>query len=536
MTAGDALAADRRFPLESAAQSASRGVIAAVRGSSLGHWEERIRPMSDLPMVAGRAASPRTRWFTYAAIFAAVVAWGLLDVQRRGRVEPAHPEVHRTDFTAYTEAGGAFFDGRDPYGVTNVRGWGYCYPPLFALLVSPLYRLDPRWQVLIWFFISAAFAWGLYRECAKLFTVFAGLAPRKGAPWSLPTWVGWAALAAATLPALNCLQRGQVDLVKLYLVVAGFRLSLTGTTWRAWFIAGIALAAAIVLKITPILPAGFLLCVLSARFVLSRPADSQSAIRFTAVTGGVAVGAATFLLVIPGMILGWHANLGYLNRFYHDKLLKANDYLEADKTGNQRTLRNQSFSNAAIRLGDFLGYEFLGGPDDRLIDRQWRDAPAMVMDAPGVERVLLAARAVAALLLVAAGLACVWRQDVLGQAATIAMACTAALVISPISRGSYYAELAPAVLLLPLWLVSRGMPRAAQVMAWIPGALVMAHYFALPITGRIGLLGIGTAAWYATGLVLLTIGGRLGERSTAAVPAPLARHRGRQPATAGSLT
>ena len=491
--------------------------------------------MSDPPIVGGPGHGARTRWPIYMALGVAVIAWGLLDVQRRGRVDQNRPHVHRTDFTAYTEAGGAFFDGRDPYEVTNARGWGYCYPPLFALLVSPLFPLDPQWQVLVWFFISAAVTWGLYRECVRIFTTFAGLVQSKTGRQDLPRWIGWAALAAAALPALNSLQRGQVDMLKLYLVVLGFRTSLTGTTWRAWFVGGIALAAAIVLKITPVLPVGFLLLVLVARFVLRRPIDALAVRRVAAVTGGVALGAVAMLFLIPGLIVGWHANLGYLDRFYHDKLLKANDYLEADKTGNQRTLRNQSFSNAVIRLGDFLSYEFLGGPDDRLIDREWRDAPAMVMDAPGVERVLLAAHGVAALLLVAAGLACVWRRDVLGQAATIGLACTAALVVSPISRGSYYAELAPAVLLVPLWLLAQGMPRAAHVMAWIPAALVLGHYIALPIAGRVGLLGIGAATWYATGLVILTIGGRIGERSVPAIPVPVARNRRRRPAVAGSI-
>ena len=87
---------------------------------------------------------------------------------------------------------------------------------------------------------------------------------------------------------------------------------------------------------------------------------------------------------VPAMIVGWQANFGYLERFYSDKLTKANDHFESDKTGNTRSVRNQSFSNAVIRLGDFIGYEFLGGPDDRLIDREWREAPAMVMDDPGV--------------------------------------------------------------------------------------------------------------------------------------------------------
>ena len=136
--------------------------------------------------------------------------------------------------------------------------------------------------------------------------------------------------------------------------------------------------------------------------------------------------------------------------------------------------------------------------------------------------VLLVARAAAVALLLLAGFLAVRRGDLLGQAATIGLACTAALVVSPISRGYYHTELVPGVLLLPLWLLSRNMPRAAWWMAWTPVALVMAHYLALLITGRLGLLGIGTATWYATGLVMIAVGGRLEKIRETSIPAPKA--------------
>ena len=54
-------------------------------------------------------------------------------------MHPEDPLQHKTDFTVYTEAGAAFFDGRPPYEVSNPRGWIYLYPPLFAMLVAPLH-------------------------------------------------------------------------------------------------------------------------------------------------------------------------------------------------------------------------------------------------------------------------------------------------------------------------------------------------------------------------------------------------------------
>ena len=83
---------------------------------------------------------------------------------------PDQPHLHQTDFTVFTEAGAAFFDGRDPYAVKNPRGWFYLYPPLFALLVSPLASLDSKSQVVVWYIISVVLAfappaWG--GECPR---------------------------------------------------------------------------------------------------------------------------------------------------------------------------------------------------------------------------------------------------------------------------------------------------------------------------------------------------------------------------------
>ncbi|HEY1784543.1 MAG TPA: hypothetical protein VGG30_03310, partial [Pirellulales bacterium] len=120
---------------------------------------------------SGGEAGPWPWWLgrhPLLALTAALIVWGLIDVRSRGRIEPGNLVEHRTDFTVYTEAGAACFDGRDPYAVTNARGWGYLYPPLFAILVAPLSRLDPQWQVTVWFFVSLLMLWGCYRESTLL--------------------------------------------------------------------------------------------------------------------------------------------------------------------------------------------------------------------------------------------------------------------------------------------------------------------------------------------------------------------------------
>src|SRR4029077_16802845 len=117
---------------------------------------------------------------------------------------------HRSDFTVYTAAGAAMFNKRDPYTVVNPRGWHYLYPPLLAVLVSPLAKLDSQWQGVIWYAISLLMAVGCYFECRRIWrwlsasedssTTAASAAVTKT---SVPTWIFWLAGATVLLPALN---------------------------------------------------------------------------------------------------------------------------------------------------------------------------------------------------------------------------------------------------------------------------------------------------------------------------------------------
>ncbi len=185
-----------------------------------------------------------------------LLIWGLTDVRSRGQISAVRPGLHRTDFTVYTEAGAAFFDGRDPYAVTNPRGWGYLYPPLFAILVAPLHALDPQLQVVVWFLLNLLLGWAAWGECRRLLRLTT--AAEEPATSTLPRWLALATIASAALPALNCLQRGQVGVLKLYLLLLGLRLLLESRSWAKALAAGAAFAAAIALKVTPALPVGLI--------------------------------------------------------------------------------------------------------------------------------------------------------------------------------------------------------------------------------------------------------------------------------------
>src|SRR5262249_23704870 len=76
----------------------------------------------------------------------------------------------------------------------------------------------------------------------------------------------------------------------------------------------------------------------------------------------------------------------------------------------------------------------------------------------------------------------------------------------PLSWGHYYMAQAPAVLLVPIWLLQRGKLTQAKVVAVIPPVLSWSHYLAMPRVGGLGLLGLGTTAWFL-GVCGLIVGG-----------------------------
>lgn len=215
-------------------------------------WTRISRQLAQMP-------GPRWLWWTLA--LAAIIGWGFADIRLRGLPWPDRPLEHKTDFTVYTAAGRAFFTGQNPYEVTNPRGWKYLYPPLFALLVAPLSLLSMADQCLVWYFLSVAFCWGCYREASRILRGFQPLLPNLGAK-IYSQWVGFLgalAFLAALFPTLNCLQRGQVGILKLYLLLLGVRLAWLSAGWVGKSLGGLAQAGAIVLKLTPALAVGMVL-------------------------------------------------------------------------------------------------------------------------------------------------------------------------------------------------------------------------------------------------------------------------------------
>jgi len=106
----------------------------------------------------------------------------------------------------------------------------------------------------------------------------------------------------------------------------------------------------------------------------------------------------------------------------------------------------------------------------------------------------------------------------LNVAVGFVLACVTMLVVSPVGRGHYFNLVAPAVLMVPLWLATHGRPRAAVWMAAIPPVVCLLHYILLPYAGRVGLLGLGITAWLLAAMMLMVRADRSGRDAADSQP------------------
>jgi hypothetical protein len=441
-------------------------------------------------------------YFSLAAIVVAIVVWGLTDVRMRARIDPKHPTFHRTDFTVYTEAGAAMFDGRDPYEVSNPRGWKYVYPPFFAIMVAPFHAVDPQLQVLVWFAISLCMCWGCYRECVQIASIMSPDEPSQGVFGPIPLWVGYAALVAAILPVLNCLQRGQVGVALLYFLLLGFRLLAESSTTRRSFLAGTVFALPIVLKATPLLPVVFVIAQQAvAAWYAPRPRFELT--RVGASLSGTLCGLALLLIIAPATFIGWGTNLRHLDKWWNAIAMHEESALVEDFAQDNTTDRNQSLTNAVHHFGNWLmGYPQVGPVvDQQELLRDGRER--LPMDAPLVKTLLLAVRSALGCLLLPVGYQVARAHDRLGQTVAFCLAYLLTLVVCQIGRGHYFVIWFPVVIYTCMWLIRENYSRLAVIYAVVPGLLVVAHYVFLRSAGAIGLLGLGTALWYSVTCVTL---------------------------------
>jgi hypothetical protein len=90
-------------------------------------------------------------------------------------------------------------------------------------------------------------------------------------------------------------------------------------------------------------------------------------------------------------------------------------------------------------------------------------------------------------------------KDRLALLAAYGLAIVATFLVSPVARGHYYLLWIPGCLFLSLWLWRQHRQAQAWQVALWPVGLTVLHYALLDYTGRVGLLGLGTTAWFFAG-------------------------------------
>ena len=465
------------------------------------------------------------KWFWLTAIAVVLIIWGLTDIRRRAETNPDYPAGHRSDFTVYTAAGAAMFDDRDPYDVTNVRGWHYLYPPLFAILVAPLAKLDSQWQGVIWYIISLLTAWGCFVESRR---IWYRLPPcrQNSSPeqhsnlpeqainqrfHNMPTYIFWLGGATVLLPALNCLQRGQVGILLTYLLLLGFRYTITSRTGWGMFLGGIILALPVAIKIIPALPVGFL-CLFLLMAAVKRRWTAVATTRSLAASLGVIAGLLLYLIVIPSLTIGPSANVKHLNTWFNDVLI--NDQGKSDDDLSVHTLRNQSLYNAVYCLGNWTAHVIYGARTDHSTGNLANHEAEMPMDNIWTKWILRLIQLGLLALLLKAGWTVAKNDDLLETAIVFSLACLLMSAISPVFRGHYYVLWLPAALFVPIKCWRTGQANLGAALAFIGCGLVWIHYLLLPFAGRVGALGLGATVWY---VIAVTTVIRQGNRVTVAI-------------------
>ena len=159
-------------------------------------------------------------------------------------------------------------------GVDIYEKYTYPNPPVQALILLPLARLDPIPGAMLWFALKVGMA-----AAAWVWACRATAGPRRLRPLALVV-----ALLFTLHPVLGDLSHGNVNIFIAFLVLA----SLECLRRRRDFTAGVVLALAVACKVTPALFIPY--------FVWKR---------LWLATAGALVGCVLWLAVVPGALLGF---------------------------------------------------------------------------------------------------------------------------------------------------------------------------------------------------------------------------------------
>ncbi|MGO9556379.1 MAG: glycosyltransferase family 87 protein [Syntrophobacteraceae bacterium] len=217
-----------------------------------------------------------------------------------------------TDIGPYLRAAWSVRTGGDMYKITDDRGWHYVYPPLFAILMTPL--ADPphgedrtgylpyEVTVGLWYMITMALGVaGIEILARSVEDPFRNLAAGRGRRFSQRWWALRTFPLLILLPAIGEAQsRGQVNLLIAFFLCCVAASTLKGRRFRA----GLWLSAAICVKVIP----AILLV-----FPLWR--------RDWRMLSGSAVGLLAGLILVPLVVLGPARTASLYKSFYQETII-----------------------------------------------------------------------------------------------------------------------------------------------------------------------------------------------------------------------
>jgi alpha-1,2-mannosyltransferase len=148
------------------------------------------------------------------------------------------------DLKVYRQAAGLVLDGRPLYGATFGRGLGFAYPPVAAVLFTPLRVCSLRGDEIAVTLVNLALV-AVLAHCAMRLRG----APADAAQRSRRSRAAWLAAAAALwiMPVTSAIGYGQIDVLIAVLVLV----DLTFGCHARW--GGLLVGAAAALKLTPLI-------------------------------------------------------------------------------------------------------------------------------------------------------------------------------------------------------------------------------------------------------------------------------------------
>jgi hypothetical protein len=225
-----------------------------------------------------------------------------------------------------------------------------------------------------------------------------------------------------------------------------------------------------------------------------------SFVKARAVSLGLGIGLFVFALAAPAACVGWSNNLHFLKVWSEKVAFNKEPGLASHSDIDSYT--NQSLLNASHMLVN----KFREPVPEAVAKRHWMVIGKAIAKRRredwGTRLAVRISLVVCAGLLAVAGVKSARRGTRLGAAVTFGLSSMMIVMVAPVAWGHYYVLALPAVLFMPRWLWTHGHYREAKILAAWAALVPTIHYVAMPLVGDLGLLGIGTALWCLTAVVL----------------------------------